>query len=222
MGNLNLDDVPVEPIYKPFTGRYVDAMPALMAEKRIPMPVSALMKRRLQVLESKNEDLIENWWGHYYDSPDGIANFKQEYKIVKNAEPLLNITQESKLKNGALVLTETQYDNLKGETFSRKELEKAGINDWMQKSEVVKHPVWNAIAGSEDLLKNYANVQFKKYDSTKAMGVYISDPQDTHTMRALVLGGCDRGSYLDDYGSLGSDARLAGVREKILEELLRK
>lgn len=225
MGNLNLDDVPVEPIYKPFEARYVDAMPAVRAEGRGPMPVSALMKRRLQVLESKNEDLIENWWGNYYDSPDGIANFKQEYKVVKNAELLLSINKKSKLQNGALILTEKQYDTLKGETFSRAELEKAGINDWMPKDKVIEHPVWNAFA-PKDLLKNYADAQFKKYNNTTAMGVYISNPQDTPTMRALVLyggGGVIRRSFLLDGRSLDYyGARLVGVREKILEELLQK
>jgi len=225
MGNLNLDDVPVEQVYKPFTGRYVDAMPALMAEKRIPMPVSALMKRRLQVLDSKNEDLINNWWGNYYDSPDGLANFKQEYKLVKNAEPLLNIAKNSKLKNGGLILTEEQYDALKGETFSRKELEKAGINDWMPKDKIIEHPVWKAAAGSKDLLKNYANAQFKKYNDSKAMGTYLSEPQDIPTMRALVLsygGYYGGGSSLSDGRYLGDDARLVGVRKKVLEELLQK
>jgi hypothetical protein len=223
MENLNLDDVPVEQVYKPFTGRYVDAMPALMAEKRVPMPISALMKRRLQVLESNNEDLINNWWGNYYDSPDGVANFKQEYKVVKNAEPLLTITKKSKLQNGALILTEKQYDALKGETFSREELEKAGINDWMPKDKVIEHPVWNAFV-PKDLLKNYANAQFKKYNNTKAMGIYVTNPQDVPTMRALVLYDGDYwwsilydGRYLDYV-----IARLVGVRAKILEELLQK
>ncbi len=213
-GTLSLDDIALVPVYQTFQGRYVDAMPALTAEGRIPMSISELMKRRLQVLQSENEELVSAWWVNYFDSPDGVAYKGDEVKVVLNAQPLLDITPEAKLSQGALVLTEAQYSKLKGPTFSRKEMEKAGVNAWQTKSQVLKHPVWQAVAGSE-LLEQYADAHFKRYDAETAMGVYLADAQNQPTMRALILGG---GYYnwsgLDGYGSLDNgNVRLVGVRQ---------
>jgi len=217
-GTLSLDDIAPVPVYQTFQGRYVDAMPALRADNRTAMSIPALMKRRLQVLKSGNENLVNAWWENYFDFPDGVAYKGDEVKVVLNAQPLLDITPEAKLSQEALVLTEAQYSKLKGPTFSRKEMEKAGINAWQTKSQVLKNPVWQAVAGSK-LLEQYAAAHFKRYDAKTAMGVYLADAQDQPTMRALVLinYGYDR-SYLGG-GLLGDDvARLVGVQSGALEE----
>src|SRR3989344_6285000 len=152
-GALILDDISGL-VYQTFQGRYVDAMPALTAEGRIPMSISELMKRRLQVLQSENKKLVSAWWGNYFDSPDGVAYKGDEVKVVLNAQMLLDITPGAELNDGALVLTEKQYDGLPGKTFSRKQLEKyrrkieseAGS---MIKNQALENPVWQAVAGSE-------------------------------------------------------------------------
>jgi len=218
-GTLSLDDIALVPVYQTFQGRYVDAMPALTAEGRIPMSISELMKRRLQVLQSENEELVSAWWVNYFDSPDGVAYKGDEVKVVLNAQMLLDITPGAELNDGALVLTEKQYDGLPGKTFSRKQLEKyrrkieseAGS---MIKNQALENPVWQAVAGSE-LLEQYADAHFKRYDAETAMGVYLADAQNQPTMRALILGG---GYYnwsgLDGYGSLDNgNVRLVGVRQ---------
>ena len=218
-GTLSLDDIALVPVYQTFQGRYVDAMPALTAEGRIPMSISELMKRRLQVLQSENEELVSAWWVNYFDSPDGVAYKGDEVKVVLNAQMLLDITPGAELNDGALVLTEKQYDGLPGKTFSRKQLEKyrrkieseAGS---MIKNQALENPVWQAVAGSE-LLEQYADAHFKRYDAKTAMGVYLSSSQDRPTMRTLILNYGDyHRSNLDGGRGLGGDiARLVGVRE---------
>src|SRR3989344_1384071 len=213
-GTLRLDDIAPAPIYQTFQGRYVDAMPALRADNRTAMSIPDLMKRRLQVLNSGKEKLIEAWWENYFDFPDGVAYKGDEVKYVPNAQLLLGITPEAKLSQGALVLTEAQYSKLKGPTFSRKELEKAGSNYWLTKNQVLKNPVWQAVAGSE-LLEQYADAHFKRYNTNEAMAVYLSSPQDKPTMRALALDDGDfNWSVLVDYRNLDDNgARLVGVRQ---------
>ena len=47
---LNEQDVP----YKEFYGRNIGQMPKLIAEGRVPLSVSGLMQRRLEVTDKKN------------------------------------------------------------------------------------------------------------------------------------------------------------------------
>jgi len=210
-GTLRLDDIAI--VYQTFQGRYVDAMPALRADNKTALPVRGQMRQRLQVLNLGKEDLIEAWWENYFDSPDGVACKGDEVKYVPNAQLLLDITPEAKLSNGALVLTEKQYDALQGKTFSRKELEKLGGNNGLTKNQVLKHPVWQAVAG--DILEQYADAHFKRYNAKTLMGVYFSSLRDKPTIRALALSNGGNhwshlfgGRYLD-----GSYARLVGVRQ---------
>ena len=218
-GTLSLDDIAPAPVYQTFQGGYVDTMPALTAEGGIPMSISELMKRRLQVLQLENKGLVNAWWQNCFNSPDGVAYKGDEVKVVLNAQPLLDITPKAKLSQGALVLTEAQYSKLKGPTFSRKEIEKAGVTGSMTKSKVLKNPVWQAVASSE-LLKQYAYAHFKRYDTKTAMSVYLADAQNQPTMRALVLlsDGDSNRSNLGDYCGLDNyTALLVGVQKDSLE-----
>ena len=222
-GTLSLDDIAPVPVYQTFQGRYVDAMPALRADNRTAMSIPDLMKRRLQVLKSGNKNLVSVWWDHYFDSPDGVAYKGDEVKVILNAQPLLDITPEARLPQGTLVLTEAQYNGLKGPTFSGKQLEKAGVNDWLPKSQVLKHPIWQAVAGNKKLLQQYANAQFSKYDNERAMGVYLLSSQDKPIMRALILGSdSGNGSICEDRYFDYGDARLVGVQSGALEERVQK
>ena len=223
MGQLVLDDT-----YKVFEGKYVDIMPALKAEGRIPMSISALMKRRLQVLESLHADkvLVDNWWNKSFSTCDGVAYFKGEIKIVPNSELLLNISRNSEFSEGALVLTETQYKELNplGMTYPRKYMETGA----MPKHEVMKHPIWQAVAGN--VLSDYVNAQFKRYNNKATMNINLGSETIAPTMRALELqchGYRSKAmshvgwSYLCNVYSLDTTSvRLIGVR-KDLEKTLK-
>ena len=79
------------PKYEMFQGRYIDAMPALIASGRIPMNTKQIAKRRLEVLSSGDHKLIDAWWTNYFDTSDAISYFKNEAKVITNCEPLINI-----------------------------------------------------------------------------------------------------------------------------------
>ncbi|MEK6856187.1 MAG: hypothetical protein AABX66_03460 [Nanoarchaeota archaeon] len=83
--------------YKEFYGRNVDQMPALVADKRVPLSVAGLMERRLNSGKAV-------WKNNYFDCGDAIAYHPDGgVKIVLDAKPLREMTASSKLKNGALI-----------------------------------------------------------------------------------------------------------------------
>ena len=211
---------PQVPKYEVFEGpRRIDVEVAIAKDNRQKAPVAGLMQFRLDALKSGYEPAIELAWSRWYDTSnwsayrDGIVKIGEGFEMPENP----------KLENGALVLTEKQFDDLQGETFSRKELEKADANDWLAKSQVLKHPVWQAVAGSE-LLEQYADAQFSRYGNEQAMGVYLASAQDKPTMRALVLDG--GGNYRSNLYNCGLfdyyGARLVGVQRGTLEDRVQK
>jgi len=58
--------------YKEFYGPNVKQMPALVAEGRVPMNVSQLMQRRLDVRNGP-QDVKTDWMGNYFDTGDAVA-----------------------------------------------------------------------------------------------------------------------------------------------------
>ena len=211
--NEELNDLQPLP-YERFEGMYIDAMPALREAERIPMTTEALAKRRLEVLASGSEELIRAWWNNYYDTSDGVAYLGDEIKILKNSQLLIDITPEAELKDGALVLTEDQYNTLEGKTFKRSKL---GVtNDWLTKEQAKKHPVWQELLG--DVLEPYVDAVFEQYEKqygkrNELMGVFLADAQDVPTLRSWFVGRLNGRSDLIGC-NLDHDARLVGVLDK--------
>ena len=215
---LNLDDRSKIHTYQVFEGRYVDVIRILLADKRItPMPISSLLERRLQVLDTKDKYLIQAWWNNSFSSPDGIAYKNDEIKVVPNARPLLDITKDSELSDGALVLTDEQYEGLEGKTFSRESLRLySKHSDSSTKRKVLENKIWQVVVGDNELLKNYVDAHFRRYKHSTGMSIYLSDGQNQPIMRPLELNAGRSGSDLDDIPDIDSnvardDARLIGV-----------
>lgn len=224
MGNVttpfDLDDASTKPAFQVFEGpNYVDTMPALQADDRVALTISGLMKRRMDVLQSKNPQLIERAWNFYYDSVTGLAYKGNEVRVDDTSAILAGVTPRSKLVRGALPLTNEQWNNLADKPgFTSEEAQAAGLSEWLPQDEVIKHPAWKAVAGK--VLQACAEVVFNKYNLTTGMAVYLPQSQKEPMLRPLALDyGDDDGSNLygrdlDDYR-----ARLVGVRKDIgLEE----
>jgi hypothetical protein len=207
--------------YKEFYGANNEQMHLLIADGRIPISVAGLMKRRLEVLDSGDSELISAWWDNYVDTGNGILYHPDgEVKIVSNAQPFLDMNSESKLSNGALVLGNDRdssievYNSIKGAEFKRSDLGKTG--NVLTKDEVKNHPIWQELAGDKNLLSDYADVAFKlgkeKFNYDNMMGVYISSPQKNVVGRLWLVyflgnySNADGISYLYNYGG-----RLVGV-----------
>ena len=158
--------------YRIFCGRYIDVRLALRKTKRIPMTLRQIAEKRLEVLSSGDEALIHYWWDNRYCTSDGVAYFGDEIKVLKNSQLLMGIIPGAELKNGALILTEEQYNNLEGKTFQRSELI---IDERLTKKQAKEHPVWQELLG--DVLDEYVDAVFEQYEkngeSNKLMGVYV-------------------------------------------------
>lgn len=204
---------------KEFYGSNVDKMPLLVAEGRVPLSVSDLMRKRLEVLDSGDQELVSYWRGNYFDTGDAVIYHPNgNIKVVLDAEPMKKINPKSELKTGALVMPDGMYDKLDGETFTRKGVEKYSIvGKLLSKEEAKKNPIWKALAhGDQALLNAYVDATFKKaeeyHDYDKNMKIWLSQPQEVTTGRLWCVDRLDYNS--NAYGSnyLGNNnGRLVGV-----------
>ena len=210
--------------YNLFKGIYREQMPQLISQGYQPLTIEGIMKRRVQAIKTNEEK--DFWLNNYFDTPDGIAYSPNgNILVVRNSDLLRAINQDTRLtKTGALPLDQEQYEELtrSNQGFTRKELEKAGINKWLKPDQVKIHPLLQALSNNQELLDEYtelisreAKEQFN-YDEIMGayVGAYVGDIPKDYNLRAVFLGWLDVRS--DAYGGdgLGGDARLVGVSEK--------
>ncbi len=221
MDNLN---APVR-IYQPFwdakNKTYAQQMPMLLAAGATPLSVEDGMQRRLEVAAIPEKDirerLMQGWFDTHLDTAVGIAYNGDKAKIVLASPLLLSITPDTPLKDGALIITPEQYGSIRETELTRKQLERAGINDRLSKSRVVNHPGWQALVGGDKhLLGEYADLLFslvkERYNENSAMGFYVTNEQ-CPSVRPWVLDGFDDRSFAYDRRHLDFPyARLVGVR----------
>ena len=221
MENVTVTDVhfapPPAPKYRVFEGRRrPDAEQEIVdADMRL-ASIQDLMQFRLDALESGFEPAINQAWNNWYDSNTWIAYWAGKVKI---GEGFL-MSKNPQLQNRGLVLTEAQFDNLTGVTFTRLDLEKAGVDKPLTQTQASIHPVWKTVGGS--VLERYVPVEFQRYDLIGAMGVYLAPELAVPTQRPLVLAGGNGWSDLIAGRNLNFSARLVGVRKGALEERVAK
>ena len=130
--------------YKEFYGRNTKQMPKLIADGRVPMSVAGLMQRRLDVRNS-DADVKSSYLDNYFDSGDVMVYHPDgRVKIVLDSQTLRDVTPNSELINGALVLTEDAYNVLQGEEFKKGKLGK--VNEGLTREQAKAHPVWKVLA----------------------------------------------------------------------------
>jgi hypothetical protein len=101
--------------YQEFYGKNVQQMPKLIADGRVPMNVSQLMQRRLDVRNS-DVKVKSSYMDNYFDTGDAVVYHPDgRVKIVLDSQTLRDMTPESPRSNGALVLASEVYDTLQGE-----------------------------------------------------------------------------------------------------------
>jgi hypothetical protein len=166
--------------FKKFYGKSAEQMPKLIAEGRTPMSTAQLMQRRLDV----RNDIVgvrHAWLDFGFDTGDGVVYHPDgRVKVVLDSEDLRDMNSESRICRGALVLTDDDYNALKGsyvEEFERGKLGK--VNEWLSKQEAKSHPVWKVLARDQILLNDYVDFIFAEcehrggHDISEAMGVYL-------------------------------------------------
>jgi hypothetical protein len=204
----NLDSTK-EPLKK-FYGRLIEQMPKLIMEDRVPMNVAQLMQRRLEN-STFNGDIKSPYYllSKQFDTGDAIVYHPNgDIKIVLDAQPLREMNLRSKLKYGALILTEDAYKNLPGEEFYPRD-----VNRWFSDKEEVKaHPIWRTLARDQTLLNDYTNYVFtesrERFNHNTAMGIFLSEAhEDVPELRAWyicmleITSGAVGWDRLDDFGT---------------------
>src|SRR3989344_9322924 len=196
--------------YKAFpqegTAQIVQQMPKLIADGRVPMNVSQLMQRRLDV-RSSDPEIKNSYMDNYFDTGDAVVYRPDgRVKIVLDSQTLRDMTPESQRNSGALVLTNDVYDSLQGEEFKKGKL--GNVTDGLSRADVKAHPVWKVLARDQALLNDYTDFIFGEYqlrfakdsalDDLKLMGIYLSSANGTAPeMRAWFVGGLEDWSYAD-------------------------
>ena len=163
--------------FEVYRGAIVKTMSKLIADGRVPMNVSQLMQRRLD-LRNDNPGVKAFYIGKSFDTGDAIVYHSDgRVKIVLDSQHLREMTPESQRSyfGRALFIGENVYNTLEGEEFGFGELGK--VNNPMSKKDVKAHPVWKVLARDQNLLNDYADYIFaegkKRFKYNIAMGVYL-------------------------------------------------
>lgn len=215
-------------LFKEFYGRNNEQMPKLVEEGRTPLSVAGLMQRRLEVLAGSSDDMKTAWWDNYFDTGDGVFYHPNgNVKIVLGAQPIRDMTVDTPLSYGALMLNKDRdesvaaYEALDGAEFSRSQLEKY-VGKFLTKYEAKNHPVWEVLAGGDQALLNaYVDAAFaeieKRFGNEKNMDVHIASPLDVAAGRLWLVGTFRSAAMgLNDIGY--SDGRLIGVAPGALSQ----
>jgi len=203
-----------------FSGKNIEQMPKLIADSRVPMSVSGLMQRRLDVRNS--DDKVKSaWMDNYFDTGDAVVYHPDgRVKIVLDSEGLRNMTPNTPRNSGALIITPEAYDALQGEEFEKGKIGKTG--DWMSRKDVKSHLVWKVLARDQALLNDYADYIFGEYqarfakntplEDVRAMGIFPGFVNgNTPEMRAWCVYGLEDGSGAGGEHDLNLVGRLVGI-----------
>ncbi|MCH8004507.1 MAG: hypothetical protein IH934_07820 [Nanoarchaeota archaeon] len=175
---------------------YMNLMAWTLEAGAVPSSIADVMLKRLELINS-NLIPIEGSILHQYgfETGDAAAFYRENVKIVYDAQQLRGMIQDDQLSQGGLILTREQYEKLDGPEFSREDIEKAGLTRPLRISEVKTHPIWQALARDNHLLSEYADAVFAKQRSDygrrndKAMPVRIIDQPYRPLMFPWEIGG---------------------------------
>jgi hypothetical protein len=195
-------------LYQEFYGRNTKQIPLLIADGRTPLHVAGVLAQRLNSGKS-------NWKYNYFDTGDGLVYHPdKKVKVVLDAQPLRELTSESRLHNGAFVLEDGVYETLEGEELTFDDI-KDVVGRELSLKEAQQHPLWRAFARNQDLLDEYAQKMFaemkERFDYDKNMGVYLDSFDRAPKMRAACVDWLEDRSWLGGVNNLDYNyGRLVG------------
>jgi hypothetical protein len=207
--SLRLNPEPED--YKEFYGSNTEQMQKLLTEGRTPLSVSGLMKARLEFGEN-----LQDWMNNHFDTGDAVVYHPNgTLKVLLDSNHLRELTPDSKLHGGALVLPNGTYESLDGEEFTREDLEKY-VGKELTEEQVRENPIWRTLSRDQSLLSDYAELIFRKskerlnYENN--MGVYLDSISDNIKLRAWLVDRLGYGSRVGGGDSLDvSNGRFLGL-----------
>ena len=208
--------------YKEFYGRNTEQMPKLVADGRVPMSVAQLMQKRLDVKNS-DEEVKSFYMDNYFNTGDAVFYHPDgRSKIVLDSQHVRDMSLESPLEAGCLVLTEDVYNDLEGEEFKR-----GNFGKWLSKEDVKSNPILKVLARDQILLDDYTDYIFaegkEKFGYNTAMGVYPGSVNgtcgDIPKMGTWLFNRLSQGSSIHGGGAIGAQyGRLLGIASEVLSE----
>ena len=188
-------------IRKEFMGKVTEQMPKLIAEGRIPLSVAGVMEKRLNMRDVPYDDGMGYWKDNSFVTGDALVYHPDgRVKIILDSKTLREITPESTINAGTLVLTEDIYDSLSGEEFKKGECGK--LENYLSKEEAKSHPIWRILARDQALLNDYVDYfftgekifftggSFKRLRRDGGMGIYMAPGTGSKTPRMGILENC--------------------------------
>ena len=204
--------------YQDFFGSPLQQMPLLIDHGLEPISVAGAIGRR----ESAPADVVDGWRRNYIFTGDGAAyDGRKNAKLVLDAALLRKINPNTKLTNGAKILSNDQLEELHGDDVLYLSADK--VNQAHKKGFVKRNGVWqpeNTVVGEiwEYLsrgkdLKDYAEMVHKVSRSDKVMRLWFDRSNyDSPVMRSFVLSRVGNNSDADGDDDLNYYyGRLVGV-----------
>jgi hypothetical protein len=223
MANNYPNNAQTVPVYRQFPGgRYIDGihdfLESLKFEKRTVMAVEQIVEQRIKALNSNDEEQISMWCDKCFVTLDAVASFKDQIKIIKNCQLLLD-TGNYKLSKGMLVLAESVFKNLKGTLMSRSAPPFYGESNYvLERTDAKLDRIWNVETGAN--LAPYADLIFdimkQKYCNNTAMDVRFAKSQDMPTVAPVYINRVNAGSALVNLpldSDVGNDTVIVGMLE---------
>ena len=226
--------------YKEFYGQPIEQMPLLVSGKdkkgnvidvpRVPISFADVLERRINA----PEDVRRAWQNNYVFTGDGsTAGIEGDHLIVLDAQALREMTPESELHTGALVLPVDVWQELKSQKEKVVYLTAHEVKEANGKGYVKKDGIWapenrsvgkvlNALGRGKDLNSLCSTYERCFPRSNSMLNVYFNKitKNDKPTMQSCCVGSDVYGNGNLDDGS----GRLVGVapeahltREKVLE-----
>lgn len=200
--------------FREFPGQNIYQMPEIRKAGLVPANAMQVMRG---IIAGK-------LYGKQYDSVDGIAYHPDgQVKIVLDAQELLELTTQSTLLYGSLVLLDGAWESLEGEVFTRSHVIEYGdkwlTNDPAEEASpryAKSNPFWREFARSQELHEKYVDFVSKKLGRTDdMMKVLFARRPDTPTMHLWCLDGFGYSSCsaYGNYSLRNDDSRLVGIAE---------
>jgi hypothetical protein len=196
--------------YKGFNGDARKLIPALLEAGYRLITMAEVMDLRIEGKLDYN----------YLDTVDAVAyNKSGNAKIIRNSKDIEGLNQDSTLREGALVLSNLEFESLTGKdvlSLTKKEKSKINSKAYTQKS-VKDSEFWNFLARENSRLVRYVDKVFPEmrfwFGRKKAMGLlFDSTSYYSNKLRAVCTYRLEYRSNADARNNFGDEFdRFVGI-----------
>ena len=148
--------------YERFPGTGAKALWQMKERGFMPVSVEDVLQRRLDIQAFDKGLFSHDWSSPPVSTRDGFAYHPDgRVKVVLNAQPLLNISRENRVRHGALVLEAGVYETLPGQEFKKEELARL-TEIVLAEEDALKNPILRLLARDDALLKATADAVYQR------------------------------------------------------------